>query len=72
MVEFVYDSKHRVTIPCRRNSPIPEALDIVPFGDQSPASDDFPLVTELMYRVARRRATQTHDNKLTLRMVSWV
>jgi Knl1 RWD C-terminal domain len=69
MVEFVYDSKYRVTIPCRRYSPIPEALNVVPFGDQSQANDDFPLVTELMYRIARRKAIQNHDNKLTLRMV---
>ncbi|KAF8499454.1 Spc7 kinetochore protein-domain-containing protein [Gautieria morchelliformis] len=68
MVEFVYDSKYRVSIPCRRYSPIPETLDIVPFEDQSHISDDFPLVTELMYRIARRRAIQSHD-KLTLRMI---
>ena len=70
MVEFVYDSKYRVTMPCHRYSPIPEALDVVPFGDQSHASDNFPLVTELMYRIARRRAIQNSDKKLTLRMVS--
>lgn len=69
MVEFVYDSKYRVTIPCRRFLPVPEALGVVPFGDQSQANNDFPLVTELMYRIARRRAIQIQDNKLTLRTV---
>lgn len=73
MVEMVYDSKYKVIIPCRRYSPIPEALDVLPLGDQSHANDDdFPLVTELMYRLARRQAVQNHDSKLTLRMVRWI
>ncbi|KAF8592058.1 hypothetical protein K439DRAFT_1537791 [Ramaria rubella] len=66
IVEFIYDSKYRITIPCRRFSPIPDALNIVPFGS---TSDDFPLVTEIMYRIARHRTIQDHNNKLTLRTI---
>ena len=64
----MYDAKYRVVIPCRRFTPLPEALDVVPFGDPARV-DEFPLVTKIMYRMARRRAVQGHDNKLTLRMV---
>lgn len=69
LVEFIYDSRYRVIIPCHRFSPITDRLDIVPLIDDSTRADEFPVLTEFMYTLARRHTLQT-DEKITLRVVS--
>ncbi|KIJ45653.1 hypothetical protein M422DRAFT_166538 [Sphaerobolus stellatus SS14] len=56
LVEFIYDSKYKVTIPCRRSSPISEKLEITPCQSESSQDDEFPVLTGYMYKLAKQYA----------------
>lgn len=66
-IELLYDSKYKVTMPCRRFTPLPGDLQISPIV--YPEEEDFPLLGQLMVIFAKRHAIQS-ETKATLRSVT--
>lgn len=61
LLEFIYASTYRVSIPCVKFKPTVEQLDIRRLDDvKTRVKDAFPQLTDLMLRMAKQRVVHEH------------
>ena len=61
LLEFIYASTYRISIPCNKFKPLAEQLDIRRLDDiKTKVKDTFPRLTDLMLRMAKHRVAEEH------------